>query len=131
MATRLSSARTLSRAFRNKLDHAKLKKKEEEQKREEQLLTSSKCSFSSNEKSNKIVSQARINGLTDLLYVYPVDSAIFVERLQMVNARVNYLQQLLATKVFSNSIEITKAIAFVNELHSMHADYCQKARVLA
>lgn len=67
----------------------------------------------------------------DLLYVYPVDSAMYIERLQIINARINYLQQLLVTKVFTNSIEITKAVSFMNELLTMHADFCHRAKVLA
>ena len=116
MATRLISAKTLTRALRKKLDQVERKKREENQKRKELMLTSSRCTFSGNEKSIAIVSQARINGLMDLLSVYPVDAAMYIERLQIVNARINYLQQLLATKVFTNSIVITKAISFMNDL---------------
>jgi len=85
----------------------------------------------SKERLSLINSHARISGLTVLLQLSQVNSMDFIERLQAVYARINYLQELMVIKAFSNSIEITKAITFMSELRQLHSEFCHRAQLFA
>lgn len=52
-----------------------------------------------------------------------------IERLQEVYAKINYLQELMVVKAFSNSIEISKAISFMTDLRVLHETFCHRARL--
>ena len=48
-----------------------------------------------------------------------------------VQRKRNYFQELMVAKVFTNSIEISKAVDFMTRLGRLHAEYCNKAVLFA
>lgn len=46
-------------------------------------------------------------------------------------AKVNFLQELMIVKAFSNSLEISKAITFMNELRQLHQSFSERATLFA
>lgn len=131
LALRLASARRITRAIRGKLDKVKNQEAEASKRREASLPELDKVAGASKERLSSITSHARVNRLDALLQLSQVNPVVFIERLQAAYARVNYLQELMVVKAFSNSIEITKAITFMNELRHLHADFCERAQLFA
>ena len=69
-----------------------------------------KVAKTSKEKVSMVRSHAVVARIDQLLELSQVNSVAFIERLQIAYQKVNYLQELMIVKAFSNSIEITKAV---------------------
>lgn len=80
---------------------------------------------------NAIAAHARVSNIEALLDLSQIDGETFIETLQKVLTKVNYLQELMVAKIFTNSIEISKAITFMNELRMLHDQFCGRARLFA
>ena len=65
------------------------------------------------------------------MHLSQLDTVSFIEKLQSVYAQVNYLQELMVVKAFSNSMEISKAISFMGQLSELHDAFCMRARLFA
>lgn len=85
----------------------------------------------SKEQLNAIAAHARVSNIESLLDLSQIDGETFIETLQKVLTKVNYLQELMVAKIFTNSIEISKAITFMNELRMLHDHFCDRARLFA
>ena len=80
---------------------------------------------------NAIAAHARVSNIEALLDLSQIDGETFIETLQKVLTKVNYLQELMVAKIFTNSIEISKAITFMNELRQLHQSFCERATLFA
>lgn len=85
----------------------------------------------SKERVDYIMAHARVANLESLTRLSQVDSVSFIEKMQSVLGKVNYLQELMIVKAFSNSIEISKAISYMNELRTLHSTFCERANLFA
>ena len=81
--------------------------------------------------SHNILSHARVGGLDLLIRLKQVDSDGFVKNLMQMFSKTNYLQELMVVKAFQTSIEVSKAIEFMDELMTLHEQYCSKAKKFA
>ena len=123
LAIRLTAGRTITRVLRNKLDGLKKLENDERRRRNLNVFEIDKLAKTSRERVSMIKSHAKIAGIDQLLQLSQVNSVMFIDRLQRAYQKVNYLQELMIVKAFSNSIEITKAITFMGELCSLHTAY--------
>ena len=83
------------------------------------------------ERADTIKAHARVSNIESLTQLSQIDVVAFIEKLQQVYAQVNYLQELMVVKAFSNSIEISKAINFMGQLSELHEVFCSRARHFA
>ena len=90
------------------------------------LLLKDKGNFS-DFKVQQLISVARIWGLLPLVNVSQIDIGRFISNLTAVQRKSNYLQELMVVKAFSNSIEISKAVHFMEQLSELHVEYLGRA----
>ena len=64
----------------------------------------------------KITAHAEVASIQSLLQLQQVDVVSCINLLRKMFARTNYLQELMIVKAFSNSIEISKAVEYMNSL---------------
>ena len=78
-------------------------------------------------KVQQLISVARIWGILPLVNVSQIDIGRFISNLTAVQRKSNYLQELMVVKAFSNSIEISKAVHFMEQLSELHVEYLGRA----
>ena len=128
LAKRMVAARTISRFFRKLLDQ---KTEATEKKKREKTHALDRLAKNQKELLESILAHSRVSNLSPLIALTQIDPVSFIKKLQQVYAKINYLQELMIVKVFNNSIEISKAIIFMNELRSMHKSFCERACLFA
>lgn len=130
LAIRAAAGRQINRAFRRKLDEIK-KRNREADKCDINVLAIDKAARRSKERVDSIMAHARVAKIESLTQLSQVDSVSFIEKLQSAYGKINYLQELMVVKAFSNSIEISKAISYMSELRTLHESFCERARLFA
>ena len=85
----------------------------------------------SKERVDSIMAHSRVANIANLTQLRQVDSVSFIEKMQSVFGKINYLQELMVVKAFSNSIEISKAISYMTELKQLHEAFSERARLFA
>ena len=93
------------------------------------MLATTKVGLRSKERLDQIMAHARIANIESMTTLSQVDSVSFIDKLRTVYSKINYLQELMVVKAFSNSIEISKAISFMSDLRTLHESFCQRARL--
>ena len=127
----MAAGRTITKALRKKLDELKQREIDAHRKLQVSALAIDKIALRSKEQFSTIMAHARVSNIESLLTLGQVDSVTFIEKLQLATAKVNYLQELMVVKAFSNSIEISKAITFMSELRKLHVEYIERAKLFA
>ena len=77
------------------------------------------------------MAHAREANIECLAQLSQVNSVSYIEKLQSVFRKINYLQELMVVKAFKNSIEVSKAITYMTELRTLHESYSERARLFA
>ena len=103
----------------------------EEQRAEFKILAIDKVAKRSKERVDSIMAHAREANIECLTQLSQVNSVSYIEKLQSMFRKINYLQELMVVKAFKNSIEVSKAISYMTELRTLHESYSERARLFA
>ena len=106
-------------------------REQEAQRAEFKILAIDRVAKRSKERVDSIMAHARVANIECLTQLSQVNSVSYIEKLQSMFRKINYLQELMVVKAFKNSIEVSKAISYMTELRTLHESYSERARLFA